>query len=77
MILPHRLMQAMIDPTGRRGHDHLCDVGEITPSSGRRGSRSGARHPSIRDQDRRDSIISLGRGISTAPGARPGGTDSP
>jgi hypothetical protein len=30
-----------------------------------------------RDQDRRDSIVSIGRHRSALPGARPGRTDSP
>ncbi len=77
MTLPQRLPHAMIDPTGHRGHHQLCAIVRAAASFRRGGSRSEARHTKIRNQDRRDSIISVGRGLSAVLNARPGGADSP
>ncbi len=77
MTLPQRFLHAMIDPRGRYGYDQLCAIDETAPSSSRGDSRSDARRPRMRDQDRRDSIMSVGRGLSAVPDARPGTTDSP
>jgi hypothetical protein len=77
MTQPQRRLNTMIDPTGRRGHDQLC-AGDGTAAAFRCcNSRSDARHPRMRDQGRRDSIVSIGRRRSALPGARPGNTDSP
>jgi hypothetical protein len=77
MTQPQRLLHAMTDPTGRRGHDQPCAI-DGTAASFRHGDgRSDARRPNARDQDRRDSIISRSRGLSPVTDARPGGTNSP
>ncbi len=77
MTRPQRFLHAMIDPTGCRGHDQLCAIDQASALSGHGDSRSDARHPRMRDQGRRDSIVSIGRRRSALPGARPGNTDSP
>ncbi len=77
MTRPQSLLHAMTDPRGRRGRDQLCAVVRAEASSGRGDSRSDARHPRMRDQGRRDSIVSIGRRLSALPGARPGDADSP
>ena len=77
MTQPQRFLHAMIDPRGRRGRDQPCAFVKAEASSGRGDSRSDARHPRMRDQGRRDSIVSIGRRLSALSGNRPGITDSP
>ena len=77
MTQPQHYLNAMTDPTGRRGHDQLRAIDGSAVSSGRANSRSDARRPNARNQDRRDSIISVGRDLATVPGARPAGANSP
>ena len=77
MTRPQRFLHAMIDPTGCRGHDQLCAIDPASALSGHGDSRSDARHPRMRDQGRRDTIVSIGRRLSALPGARTGDADSP
>ncbi len=77
MTQPHHLLHAMTDPTGWRGHNQLCAIDLASALPGRGDSRSDARHPRMRDQGRRDSIVSVGRRRSALPGARTGDADSP
>jgi hypothetical protein len=58
MTLPQRFLNIMIDPRGRRGRDQLCAVVRAEASSGQGNSRSDARHPRMRDQDRRATASS-------------------
>jgi hypothetical protein len=58
MTPPQRFLHAMIDPRGRRGRDQLCAVVKAEASSGQGNSRSDARHPRMRDQDRRATASS-------------------
>ena len=64
MTLPQSLPNTMIDPRGCHGHDQPCAKVRAAASFRRGASRSEARHTKIRDQDRRDSIISVGRVLS-------------
>ncbi len=67
MILPPRLLHAMIDPKARCGDHHLCAI-DATAASFRRGDgRSGARRPGISNQDR----SAAGPRPSTAASLRP------
>ena len=77
MTSPQRLLHAMSDSRARCGYDQPCPTFMAEASSGQENSRSDARHPRMRDQGRRDSIVSIGRRRSTLPGARPGDADSP
>ncbi len=77
MTQPQHYLNAMTDPTGRRGHDQLRAIDGSAVSSGRGNSRSDARHPRLRRHDRRDSIISVCRDLSAVTDARPGGANSP
>jgi hypothetical protein len=77
MTQPQRFLHAMIDPRGRRGHDQLCDIVSAAASFRRGDSRSDAHRSRIRDRNRRDSIMSVSRGLSAVPHASPGGTKSP
>ena len=72
-----RLLQSVIDTRGRRGRDQLCAVVKAEASSGSGDSRSDARRPRMRDHDRRDNIMPVGRGLFAVPNPRPGRTDSP
>jgi hypothetical protein len=77
MTQPQRLLHTMIDPRSRRRTDQLCAIDPTAALPSRGDSQPGARRPGIRDQPRRNSIISVGRGRSAVSGASPGGTDSP
>ena len=58
MTRPQSLPHAMTDPKGRRGRDQLWAVVRAEASFGRGDSRSDARHPRMRDQDRRATASS-------------------
>ncbi len=58
MTPPQILLHAMIDPKARCGDDQLCPTFKAEASSGRGGRRSDARHPRMRDQDRRATASS-------------------
>jgi hypothetical protein len=77
MIQPKSFLHPMTDPTVRRGHDQLCAI-DGTAASFRHGDgRSDARCPAMRDQDWRESIISVGSRRSAVTGAHPGRANSP
>ncbi len=74
MVLSRRYLSRMLV---LRAPDRLLprpDDASVPPMAH---GRSDARHRSIRDHDRRDSTISVGRGLAPVPNAQPGGADSP
>ena len=77
MTQPQRLLQSVIDTRGRRGRDQPCAVVKAEASSGSGDSRSDARRPRMRDHDRRDNIMPVGRGLSGCLDTRRAGADSP